>query len=267
MSYFCESCQKEVSNKNKNRHNKSFAHLKNINIEDEDIEDNEDVDEDEDNLSVNTNMSDMTTVVQDDFLNELNNVNFVNREPEVILPKLVKPKLMREPKPPKFTKKEDEDEDGLFSNTGTEILGKNKHLLLNKIKNYKQLFKKELAKFKIKKGASESELQEYLDEIEILLSCSNADAFLTESVLASLKSIEPFTANTRFNLIGLSDNLKMNPQFVSLSRQLYVKYGSFINLPPEYQLVLVIIGTSYITIQQNSGKAQMNTFLNQQPVR
>ena len=211
MSYFCEPCQKNVSNKNKNRHNKSFAHLNKINVEDKVMEDIEDVDEDEDNISIDTIMSEMTTVVQneDDFLNELNNVNFVNREPEVILPKLPKPKLVREPKV-KFAKTEDkdEDEDNIYSSTGTEILGKNKHLLLNKIKNYKQLFKKELSKFKVKKGANESELQEYLDEIEVVLSCSNADAFLTQSILETMKSIEPFTANTRFNLIGLSDNLK-----------------------------------------------------------
>ena len=46
---------------------------------------------------------------------------------------------------------DDNDNDDIFGNKGTEIQGKDKIILLTKIKQYKNLFQKELSKFRIKK--------------------------------------------------------------------------------------------------------------------
>jgi hypothetical protein len=57
--------------------------------------------------------------------------------------------------------------------------------------------------------------------------------------------------------------LKMNPQFNSLAKQLYLKYGNFMSVPPESQMLLLVFTTTYICINKNNGKKQMNDYLNQ----
>ena len=39
----------------------------------------------------------------------------------------------------------------LFDETGTEIIGRDRRVIINKMNQYKSLFPKELAKFKVKK--------------------------------------------------------------------------------------------------------------------
>jgi hypothetical protein len=117
----------------------------------------------------------------DDFLADLNNVNF--REPptkEEIKEKekTEKERKQREkennkflktasrldldsifkrakaqsvPKTPKPQKSQYEDDNSLFDDKGTELLGRDKRMLLSKIQQYKRLFPEELGKFKIKK--------------------------------------------------------------------------------------------------------------------
>ena len=60
----------------------------------------------------------------------------------------------------------------LFDETGTEIIGRDRRVIINKMNQYKSLFPKELAKFKVKKGASIEELQAYLQEMSTIVECS-----------------------------------------------------------------------------------------------
>jgi hypothetical protein len=129
------------------------------------------------------------------------------------------------------------------------------------------MFSKELKKFRLKKNPTIEDLESALLEIETLLSLSNADMFITDAILQSLKMLEGVSRATRYNITGLSDILKSNPQFTSLSRQLYIKYGSFVNIPCEYQLVMLVMTSTYIAINTNRNLPQMNSFLNEPHTR
>ena len=52
-----------------------------------------------------------------------------------------------------------ESNNDLFSDIPTEIIGKEKRELINKITQYRNLFPKELAKFKVKKTCNVEELK------------------------------------------------------------------------------------------------------------
>ena len=95
-----------------------------------------------------------------------------------------------------------------IENESTEIIGKSKRALLTKINKYK---KNELSDYKIKKGASEIELQEHITNIQDLLDNNEVDCYITEAIYQSIKMIEPFSTNTRYKINGLSAMLKLNP--------------------------------------------------------
>jgi hypothetical protein len=150
----------------------------------------------------------------------------------------------------------------LFDETGTEIIGRDRRVIINKMNQYKSLFPKELAKFKVKKGASIEELQAYLQEMSTIVECSSYDNFLSDSILQTIKLIEGGTKATRYDITGCADMLKSNPQFNNLLKQLYVKYNVFHKIPPEIQMVLLISTTSYICINKNKNKHIINDYLN-----
>ena len=159
----------------------------------------------------------------------------------------------------------DNDTDSLYSDEGTTILGKNKNILLKKVRQFKNLFPEELKKFKIKANPSEQDLKNYLEEMEILVELSNVDDFLTDSIIQSLKLIENITANTKkYNIVGLSDMLKNNPQFHNLCKQLYIKYNTFSCMPPEYQMLFLVSTTAYICRNKNIQKNEIEQYLNQE---
>ena len=151
----------------------------------------------------------------------------------------------------------------LFDETGTEIIGRDRRVIINKLNQYRSLFPKELSKFKVKKGASIEELQAYLQEMSTIVECSSYDNFLSDSILQTIKLVEGGTAATRYDISGCADMLKANPQFNNLLKQLYVKYSVFAKIPPEMQLILLVSTTSYICINKNKNKHLLNEFLNQ----
>ena len=60
--------------------------------------------------------------------------------------------------------------------------------------------------------------------MEVLVELNSVDDFLTVSIIQSVKVIENTTAHTEnYNITGLSEILKANPQFHSLCKQLYIK--------------------------------------------
>jgi hypothetical protein len=151
----------------------------------------------------------------------------------------------------------------LFDETGTEIIGRDRRVIINKLNQYRSLFPKELSKFKVKKGASIEELQAYLQEMSTIVECSSYDNFLSDSILQTIKLVEGGTAATRYDISGCADMLKANPQFNNLLKQLYVKYNVFTKIPPEIQMVLLVSTTSYICINKNKNKGILNEYLNQ----
>jgi hypothetical protein len=97
----------------------------------------------------------------DEFLNELDNEHY-NDEPFQKVDDIFKDIKVKKPKKEKERKSHFEDDNSLFDEKGTEILGKDRRMLLSKIRQYKSLFPEELKKFKIKKNCSIEDLNLYL---------------------------------------------------------------------------------------------------------
>ena len=224
--------------------------------------------------------------LDDNFLSELNSSNYqkeqeeeLNREANLKQQKELEKERIKAHKEQEKYMKEIEKEQAkinrsnkakinndneLYSDEGTCIQGKEKLLLLHKIKQYKTLFPDELKSFKIKPNCCIGELKQYIDEIDVIVSTSDVDQFLTDSILQCIKLIEIPTSRTKnFNITGLSDMLKSNKQFHQLCKKLYLKYGCFDNVPPEYQLVLLVATTAYVCKNKNSGRNELELYLNE----
>jgi hypothetical protein len=227
--------------------------------------------------------------IQEDsnFLNDLNKSNYeeeverqkqeetqkkLEKEPEKENIKIQKQqekeniKLMKEieKKNKKIAKETISNDDELFSEEGTQLLGKEKHILLKKVKQYKQLFPDQLNKFKIKPNANEEQLKNYLEEMDIIVQINSVDDFLLDSIIQSLKVIEQATAHTQnYNIVGLADLLKTNPQFISLCKQLFIKYGSYSKIAPEYQMLFLVATSAYVIRNKNKEKKNIEAFLNE----
>jgi hypothetical protein len=200
-------------------------------------------------------------------LDDLRNDTFTPKEIAPPAPKVKKTK------PKRIFKNDDDDgsvmsdNNELFTDKGTHLFGKENLELLHKIKCYRQLFPKELAKFRIKKKATDEELKNYLGEIEILVNLSGVDTFIVDAILATIGSLEGFTKRTSFNISGMSMMLKTNPQFHHLCKQLYLKYNSFGSIPAEYQLIILLFTTSYICINKNKNISSLENTLNEPMVQ
>ena len=206
-------------------------------------------------------------ISNDPFLDDLNNENFIEppSEKEQKLQekeykeqvKIQKKNQLKEQKVNSIFETSD-----LFDETGTEIIGRDRRVIINKLNQYRSLFPKELSKFKVKKGASIDELQAYLQEMSTIVECSSYDNFLSDSIIQTVKLIEGATQPTRYDISGCADMLKANPQFNNLLKQLYVKYNVFSKIPPEIQMVLLVSTTAYICINKNKNKASLTNYLN-----
>lgn len=98
-----------------------------------------------------------------------------------------------------------------------------------------------------------------------LLETSSTDEFVMDGILSSLQVVENLTAMTKnYNLVGLSQTLKMNKEFNSLAKQLMLKYGSFQAISPEYKMMFVVFTSCYIVRNRNKNKDSLNEFLNQE---
>ena len=156
--------------------------------------------------------------------------------------------------------KEELDENDEFN---SQIMGRTKRELYNSIGKYKELFKEELKNFKIKKNASVEELQSYISEMQVIIETTSIDSFLMDSLYTGLSLIEPITQKTKFDIRGLSDILKTNKQFNSLTKQMLLKYGCYSNVGPEYQVILIIISSVYVIVNKNNNRDSINNYLNE----
>ena len=155
----------------------------------------------------------------------------------------------------------------LFSDKPTELLGETRRQLLKKIQTYKHLFSDiiEIKRFKIKRKPTEEDLQNAINEIDAIINCNSVDSFITESIYSSIKVMEGVSKvyAKNYDISGMSDMLKKNPQFNSILKQLFIKYNTFAQVPPETQAVFIIITTSYLCIQSNKQKSAINQLLDE----
>jgi hypothetical protein len=151
----------------------------------------------------------------------------------------------------------------MFSANGSEILGRDKRILLTKIRQYKSLFPDTFKTFKIKANANVQELQTYLDEMDSIVECDSVEQFLLDSILQSIKLIEGISSYTKYDIQGLADLLKANKQFHQLSKQLFIKYKVFNAVPPEFQMLMLVSTTAYICNCKNKRKGEIEAYLNQ----
>ena len=206
-------------------------------------------------------------ISNDPFLDDLNNENF-QEPPSEKEQKLQEKEYKEQAKIHKKNQLKEQkvnsifETSDLFDETGTEIIGRDRRVIINKLNQYRSLFPKELSKFKVKKGASIDELQAYLQEMSTIVECSSYDNFLSDSIIQTVKLIEGATQRTRYDISGCADMLKANPQFNNLLKQLYVKYNVFSKIPPEIQMVLLVSTTAYICINKNKNKASLTNYLN-----
>ena len=148
-------------------------------------------------------------------------------------------------------------------NESTEIITKTKRQLLAKINKYKKIFKTELNDYKINKNATEDQLKIHITNIQDLLDSTQVDEYINDSIYHCIRMIEPFTSKTKYDISGLSTMLKMNPQFDSMCKKLMIKYDCFLQTPLEYQMIMLVSTSIYLTIQMNQSKPAMEQFLNQ----
>ena len=173
--------------------------------------------------------------------------------------------LLAKEKRAKVLDKIDKNKSVIFDEEASEILGKEKRLLLSKIQSYKQLFPEELKKFKFKQNSTTEELQAYIEEIQIIIEIDGTEMFVLDSLFQSLKMIEGYSAKTKtYNISGLSDLLRMNKQFNSLCKQLMLKYGTFMNTPIEIQTGIIVVTSAYIMVQKNNKKNELNNYFNEE---
>lgn len=204
-------------------------------------------------------------VNDDDFLQEFDNQNYKD-DPPPMKPVKEKTIIFKMPKAPKQKpiKSMLEDDDSLFDEVGSEIVGRDRREIISKLNQYKNLFPEELKKFKVKKNATTEELQVYLTEMECIVDTSSVENFLTDSILQCIRMVEGASSySNRYDIRGCSDLLKSNKQFHSLCKQLYVKYKVFSKVPPEYQLLMLVSTTAYICNHKNRNKESLESYLNE----
>ena len=198
----------------------------------------------------------------ENFLNELDNEHY-NDEPFQKVDDIFKDIKVKKTKKEKEIKSHFEDDNSLFDEKGTEILGKDRRMLLSKIRQYKSLFPEELKKFKIKKNCSTEDLNLYLEEMETIVNCGSVEQFLTDSILQCIKLTEGISSYTKHDISGCADILKSNKQFHTLCKQLYIKYKVFSNVPPEWSIIILVSTTAYMCKVKNSRKKELDIYLNE----
>lgn len=203
----------------------------------------------------------VSTIQDNDFLAELDNEHY-KEDPIDKVDDLFKNIRPQRTKVKREKKSQFEDDNSLFSERGTEILGQERRVLLSKIQQYKNLFPDELKKFKIKKNCSTQDLKLYLEEMEVIVNTDSVEQFLTDSIIQCIKLTEGVSSYTKYDISGCADMLKGNKQFHTLCKQLYIKYKVFSNIPPEYSIVILVATTAYICKSKNTRKKDLEIYLN-----
>ena len=186
----------------------------------------------------------------------------MNKEEEIRQKKINK-MMCGKSKNEKIEKIEKDENTSLFDDEPTELMGREKLIIMKKIQQYKILFPKELSKFKLKKKINLDELKVSLEECSALVEINSIDGFILDSIMSCIKMCENYSEDTDYDISGLSFLLKSNPQFISLAKQLFIRYNVFSHVPIQYQMCMCIISTSYLCIQKNKNKSSINSYLDE----
>jgi hypothetical protein len=252
-------CGVTYRSKDKGRHEKSKNHMNFV---------NQCTNSNDENIYEEDSIGD-TTIGFDDPLDGLTRdvyeSNIQDEEQAILNEKLAKEnqKLMKKAKAKVNKDDVSVASNDLFSKVPTEILGKDRRVLLAKIRQYKSLFPDDLKSFKIKKNPTVADLDNVVSEMDAIISTNNVENFMTDGILQSMRVIEGASTYTAYNISGLSDILRNNKQFHSLCKQLYIKYNTFAHVDPEYQMLFLVATSAYICRQKNIGRAQMDAYLNE----
>ena len=167
-------------------------------------------------------------------------------------------------KQPKASKQHDDDNDSLFGGEATPMLGRDRIVLLTKVKQFKTLFgdNPEIKKFKLKKNPSVQDLNDAIVELQAIVDTGSVESFCEGAILSAIQMTEGMTAHTNYDLTGLSMMLKANKEFHNLCKILYIKYSIFSKVPPEIQMVMIVSITASLCIQKNRKKGDINAYLN-----
>ena len=212
-----------------------------------------------------------------DELEELNNDKYISKsetekkkkenEKEIIKQtKKDKQKLQFDLLEEKIKNKKEESENKKIkeSENYTEIYG-SKLEQINTINKYKLLFPTELADFTYNKKSNSEQLAIIIEEIKTIVELQTVDSFLTNSIYDAIQSLEPYTKPTAYDISGISNILRTNPNVDKLLKQIILKHNLAGNTSPELQLLIIVITSTYMVIQQNKIKKreEINQYLNQ----
>ena len=137
----------------------------------------------------------------------------------------------------------------------TPILGADRRALLTRISQYKICFE-ECAKIKIPANASDDDLNAILEECGVCVSLSVAEKMLGEALLGGIEISETIVSPV-FDVRGTAAKLRQNPHYNKTVTQLWIKYGCFSSLPPEYALGIIVISTAVSQYKENRQQRTM----------
>lgn len=132
-----------------------------------------------------------------------------------------------------------------------------------KIKQYEMLFPDETGTFfkstlGRKTNKSITELNDCLVELDILvnLGCQGFDNYVSEMLCSSIQSVERYGKLFKYDISNLSAKLRKNKEFESITKRLFMRYGSSYNTYPiEVQLICIILCQSYLQVKENAVEA------------
>jgi hypothetical protein len=153
-----------------------------------------------------------------------------------------------------------------FSEKATPILGADKRVLLAKVRQYKALFHDipEIKSFKIKPTANEAELENAIAEMDVIVSVGTVQELTDQMILSAIRVVETVSSRTnRYDVTGTADMLAVNPEFKKLARLLAIKYKVYSQVPPEWQMMLLVMSTAMVCRSTNIKKAEINGLLDQ----
>ena len=131
----------------------------------------------------------------------------------------------------------------------TPVLGADRRSLLTRINQYKLCFE-ECSKIKVPANASDEDLAAILEEAGVCVSLSVAEKMLGEALLGVVEVGEVISAPI-FDVRGTAAKLRLNTNWNRLCTQLWIKHNCFTNLPPEYQLIVILISTAVAQYKDN----------------
>lgn len=180
-------------------------------------------------------------------------------ESDIVIETLLNQKQKEMQKPTKSVGKKEKKE-----NVESEpAYGNEANQLRKKITEYSLLFpditKSFIATINKKKNPSVEDLTKYVEELDIICSVGTGmDGFIMDAIFSVIENVESVTQNYRYSIVGLAKNLKENELFMNLAKRVYIKYSSFVDAPIEVQLMISVVLTAYITIQENIENKKSN---------